>query len=71
MQNRPVCNQTCPHCGFTLPEQASFCPHCARSVNRRTESRPPKALPGRILRAGAVLLVLLGIVLGVFLAERP
>ncbi len=71
MQNRPVCNQTCPHCGVTLPEQASFCPHCARSVNRRTESRPPKALPGRILRAGAVLLVLLGIALGVFLAERP
>ena len=34
-------NQTCPHCGAALPGEASFCPYCAESVNRRTELTPP------------------------------
>ena len=32
----------CPHCGALLPEGASFCPHCARSVREhREEVSPP------------------------------
>ena len=31
----------CPHCGETLPEDASFCPHCARSVRDRKTAKTP------------------------------
>ncbi|USF26872.1 hypothetical protein N510_001805 [Firmicutes bacterium ASF500] len=51
--------KTCPHCGAQLPEAASFCPHCARSVNQRQELRPPRRLPRRVLR-GALLVLVLG-----------
>ena len=27
--------QICPHCGASLPEEASFCPHCARDIHSR------------------------------------
>jgi len=51
--------KNCPHCGAQLPEAASFCPHCAQSVNQRQELRPPKRLPRRVLR-GALLVLILG-----------
>ena len=51
--------KNCPHCGVQLPEAASFCPHCARSVNQRQELRPPRRLPRRVLR-GALLVLVLG-----------
>ncbi len=51
--------KTCPHCGTQLPEAASFCPHCAQSVNQRQELRPPRRLPRRVLR-GALLVLVLG-----------
>lgn len=47
----------CPHCGAPLPEEASFCPRCAGSINRRTALRPPTYIPIPFLR----FLVLAGI----------
>ena len=51
----------CPHCGVALPEDASFCLRCARSVRAR---KPVKA-PARAWRKGlkwAVVLLLLAAV---------
>ena len=38
--------KTCPHCGARMPEEAAFCPHCARSVNSRKEVTRPDGCPG-------------------------
>lgn len=35
MQQDRTTRRTCPYCGAELPEEASFCPFCARSVNQR------------------------------------
>ena len=60
-----MCLQTikCPCCGTELPGEASFCPHCAQSVNRRFRAGRLRAFPRRMLlllpAALAVALVLL------------
>ena len=60
-----MCLQTikCPCCGAGLPGEASFCPHCAQSVNRRFRAGRLRAFPRRMLlllpAALAVALVLL------------
>ncbi len=64
----------CPHCGALLPEGASFCPHCARSVREhREEVSPPWHMPRRILYS--ILIVLLAAVLvlalSVWVQTRP
>ncbi|MCI8740675.1 MAG: zinc-ribbon domain-containing protein, partial [Oscillibacter sp.] len=33
--------KACPHCGASLPTEASFCPSCAKSIQPRTEVIPP------------------------------
>ena len=52
----------CPHCGASLPAEASFCPCCARTVNERQELSPPALSWRRALRRAlpifAVLLLL-------------
>ena len=64
-------NQRCPRCGAALPEEASFCPFCAGSINRRTAVEPP-SLRGRcVLRALLFSAVLAAAVLAVFLLTRP
>lgn len=45
----------CPYCGAELPEEAAFCPRCARSIRPRAEAKPPR-LWGRLLRPALVLL---------------
>ena len=64
-------NQTCPHCGVALPGEASFCPYCAESVNRRTELTPPSPALRRALRGLALLAVLAAAALALFLLTRP
>lgn len=64
-------NQICPHCGASLPEMAAFCPHCAESINRRTALQTPRRIPGRLLRAGALLLFAAALVVGICLCNRP
>lgn len=72
MEENAVLNNTCPHCGAPLPENAAFCPHCARSINQRTELTPPRPPAWwKALRVGIPLLVLAGIVLGIHLYNRP
>lgn len=58
----------CPHCGAELPEEASFCPHCAKSVNSREESRPPRRIPVKVLYA---CLLLFAAALAFFVYNRP
>ena len=41
MQQDRTNRRTCPYCGAELPEEASFCPFCARSVNQRQNVSPP------------------------------
>ena len=41
--------KSCPHCGASLQEEASFCPYCAQAVNERKEIQPPRHMPGRAL----------------------
>lgn len=56
---------TCPHCGAALPEGASFCPHCARSLRvperveapvRRRRRRLWAVLPVLVVLAAALVL---------------
>ena len=61
----------CPYCGAFLHEKAAFCPYCARSINRRTELRPPALIWRKVLRRGITLLVIAGIILGIYQASRP
>lgn len=62
----------CPHCGAALPGEAAFCPHCAQSVNRRAQAKVPTPVPWRkALRFGLPVLVILGLLLGRYLATRP
>ena len=61
MQQDRTNRRTCPYCGAELPEEASFCPFCSRSVNQRQNVSPPSvrwrkaqrtAVPVLILRKG-------------------
>ncbi len=62
----------CPHCGAALPKEAAFCPHCAQSVNKRTQARAPVPFPWRkVLLRGLPPLVVLGLLLGWYLFTRP
>ena len=63
--------KTCPHCGTQLPEAASFCPHCAQSVNQRQELRPPRRLPRRVLRGALLALALAALALTAWHYTRP
>lgn len=49
--------KSCPHCGASLHEEASFCPYCARAVNERKEVQPPRHMPGRALYSTLIVLV--------------
>lgn len=64
-------NKICPHCGDSLPENASFCPHCAQGINARTEAKPPRPVQRMVLRMGILLLFLMGIALGSYLYQAP
>ena len=65
--------KACPHCGASLPTEASFCPSCAKSIQPRTEVIPPRHVPRRALyRALLVFLaVVLALALALWLSSRP
>ena len=48
----------CPHCGASLPENASFCPHCAQSIR----TREPAPFPAHLWRKGLKWVLALAIV---------
>lgn len=62
--------KSCPHCGASLPEEASFCPHCARAVNVRKESHPPRRIPVRVLYGVLLALAAAGVALLAVLLVR-
>ena len=52
----------CPYCNAELPDDASFCPHCAHSLNDRKEVRAPRPYHRKIVIAAlCAALVLAGI----------
>lgn len=71
MEEKPVLNQICPSCGAQLPQEASFCPYCAQSINQRVELEPPAHRWRKALRVGGVLLVLACLALGCVWALGP
>ena len=64
-------DKRCPHCGASLREDASFCPHCAKSVNLRQMQKPPVARRRHIVRAVLGLLAAAALALGLWLHFRP
>ena len=61
--------KVCPHCGAVLPDEASFCPSCAKSVVIREKSRSHSRLPARI-RYG-LLAALAAVLLAVLIWSLP
>lgn len=61
----------CPNCGAELPEGASFCPHCAQSINERTEPAPPRPFPRKAVYAIIAVIVVAAVALGIWLTNRP
>lgn len=41
----------CPYCNAELPDDASFCPHCARSLNERKEVEAPRPYRRKVVIA--------------------
>lgn len=65
-------SKPCRNCGAELPENASFCPHCAQSQIDRTKVKPPRLWRKKTLYALLSVLLLTGIVLAIlFLPHRP
>ena len=46
----------CPHCGAPLPENAAFCPYCARNVHPRKDAKTPSPLRKKAVLGLLVLL---------------
>ena len=61
----------CPYCGADLPEGASFCPHCAKSVNERTAPTPPRPFPRKLLHRVIAAALLAAAALGVWFYTQP
>lgn len=64
----------CPRCGAPLPEESSFCPHCAQSVRSRRDVVIPVHMRRKKVRlalwlAGLALLGVGGLLLGTALYQ--
>ena len=64
-------HKQCRNCGAELPEDASFCPHCAQSQIERSEVKPPRLWRKKTLYGLLGALVLIVAALAVFLPHRP
>ena len=60
----------CPHCGAALPEDASFCPHCAQSVRDRETANVPAHLWRKGLKWVLILVLIVAVGAGAW-ALRP
>nr|WP_325189032.1 zinc-ribbon domain-containing protein [uncultured Oscillibacter sp.] len=61
--------KACPHCGAVLPDEASFCPSCAKSVIIREKARRRKRLPAKAVFV--FFAVLAAVLLAVFIWSLP
>ncbi|MGN8895425.1 zinc-ribbon domain-containing protein [Flavonifractor sp. HCP28S3_F3] len=63
--------QTCPHCGAALPENAAFCPHCAKDVHPRKDTGTPAPLQKKLLLGLLALAVVIAAGVGIWYLNRP
>ena len=61
----------CPYCGSLIPEEASFCPRCAKSLNQRAQAKPPGRLAFRLLPGAGLLLAAVLFASAFYLYTRP
>ena len=62
----------CPDCGASIPEEASFCPVCASSINQRREPEPPgRYLSRKTMWIAAILLLAALMGAGIYAFNRP
>ena len=47
--------KSCPRCGASLHEEASFCPYCTQAVYTRKEIYPPRHMPRRALYSALIV----------------
>ena len=61
----------CPHCGANLPENAAFCPHCAKDIHPRKQAKTANPLLKKLL-VGLLILVVAAAIGGVvWYCNRP
>ena len=63
--------KNCPCCGARLPEEISFCPHCAKSVNNRKEIHPPRRLSRQTVCVLLIFLAVLVLALAAWRCTQP
>ena len=61
----------CPYCQTELPDEASFCPYCARSLAHPRRLRLPWHISARVLLAAAVLVLAAGIAAVLYIQTLP
>ena len=61
----------CPFCGAPLPNEAVFCPSCAKSINDRIHPGNPRYFPRRFLKIALGIFLAVAVCAGVFLLTRP
>ena len=61
----------CPWCGGDLPENAAFCPHCAKFVRPRKEAAVPRPRRKQVLLGLLILAVFLAVGAGLWLVFSP
>ena len=61
----------CPHCGAVLPENAAFCPHCAKDVHPRKGTGTPAPLRKKVLLGLLALVVVIAAGVGIWYLSRP
>ena len=61
----------CPFCGVPLPNEAVFCPSCAKSINDRIHPGNPRYFPRRFLKIALGIFLTVTVCAGIFLLTRP
>ena len=64
-------HKQCRNCGAQLPEEASFCPHCAQSQTEKEEVTPPRLWRKKTIIAVFCVLVLAFAAFSCVFANRP
>ena len=61
----------CPHCGAPLPEDAAFCPHCAKDIHPRKQAKTANPLLKKLLVGLLILVVAAAIGGAIWYCNRP